>query len=130
VNSALELSDSHVSFIDFWEDNVTIFFSHASIHKSRGRPGKDHGTIFSQEAELVLHDVTLFGTLPSLPNTVSAGFLEVGGIRHELLPLPFKRKVAAALSLEFIDGSVVVITGQKPHVELLGRTTLLEEFDQ
>jgi hypothetical protein len=29
--------------------------------------------------------------LPMLPNTISEGFLEVGGIRHEVIPLPFAR---------------------------------------
>ena len=130
MNSALELSDSHVSFINLWEGNATIFFSHALIHKSKGRPGRAAGTSLSQEAELVLYEVTVFGSLPSLPNTILTGFLEVGGIRHEFLPLPFKRKVASVLSLEFVDGSIVAIAGRNSHIELLGRSTLLEEFDQ
>lgn len=130
MNSALELAGSHVSFINLWESNATIFFSHAYIHSSRGRPGRDAGAGLSQEAELILIDVMVFGSLPPLPNNISAGFLEVGGIKHELIPLPFKRKVAAILSLEFVDGSVVVIAGKKPRIELLGRPTVLEEFDQ
>lgn len=130
MNRALELSDAHVSFVKLWDGNATIFFSHAYIHKSKGRPGRDAGKVLSQEAELVMYDVTVFGSLPSLPNTVSEGFLEVGGIRHECLPLPFARKVAAVLSLAFVDGSVVAIAGRKPHLELIGRPTFLEEFDQ
>lgn len=128
MHSALELSDSHVSFIDFWDGNATIFFSHAYIHKSRGRPGREAGSGFSQQAELVMFDVTVFGSLPSLPNNISEGSLEVGGIKHELIPLPFKRKVAAVLSLEFVDGSVVAIAGRKPNLELLGRPTYLEDY--
>jgi hypothetical protein len=130
MNIALELADSHVSFINLWEANVTIFFSHAYIHKSSGRTGRDDGKIFSQEAELVLYDVTVFESLPLLPNTVSEGFLEVGGIRHERLPLPFHRKVSAILSLEFVDGSVVVIAGLKPQLELFGQPTFVAECDQ
>ncbi len=127
MSRALELSDSHVSFIDLRDGNATIFFSHAYIHKSKGRPGRDAGIGLSQAAELVLLDVTVFGPLPSLPINIAAGFLEVGGIKHELIPLPFKRKVAAILSLEFVDGSVVTIAGLKPGLELLGRPTYLEE---
>ncbi len=128
MGSALELSESHVSFIDFWDGNATIFFSHAYIHKSKGRAGREAGSGFSQEAELVLFDVTVSGSMPTLPNNIVEGFLEVGGIRHELIPLPFKRKVAAFLSLEFVDGSVVTIAGRKPYLELLGRPTYLEEY--
>ena len=102
MNSTLELADSHVSFINFWDGNATIFFSHAYIHKAKGRPGHEVGSSWSQEAELVLFDVTVFGSLPSLPNSILEGFLEVGGIKHELIPLPFKRKAAAILSLEFV----------------------------
>jgi hypothetical protein len=129
MHSALSLADSHVSFINLWDGNATIFFSHAYIHKAKGRPGKEAGSSWSQEAELVLFDVTVFGSLPSLPNTITDGFLEVGGIKHELIPLPFERKVAAILSLEFVDGSVVSIAGRKPNIELLGRPTYLEEYD-
>lgn len=130
MNSALELADSHVSFINLWEGNATIFLAHARIHRSKGRPGTAAGTVWSQEAELVLYDVTVFGSLPPLPNTISAGFLEVGGIKHELIPLPFKRKVAAILSLEFIDGAITALAGHKPRLELLGRATFLEESDR
>jgi hypothetical protein len=129
MNSALALPDSHVSFINLWDGNATIFFSHAYIHKAKGRPGKAAGSGWSQEAELVLFDVTVFGSLPPLPNTIAEGFLEVGGIKHELIPLPFERKVAAILSLEFVDGSVVVIAGRTPNIELLGQPTYLEESD-
>ncbi len=127
MNRALELPESHVSFINLWDGNATILFSHAYIHKARGRPGKEAGSGWSQEAELLLFDVTVFGSLPPLPNTIAKGFLEVSGIKHELIPLPFQRKVAAILSLEFVDGSVVTIAGHKPGIELLGRPTYLEE---
>lgn len=127
MNSALELFDSHVGFINSWDGNATIFFSHAYIHKSKGRPGREAGHGFSQEAQLVLLDVTVSGSLPPLPRIIAEGFLEVGGIKHELIPLPFSRKVAAFLSLEFTDGSIVTIAGQKPNLELLGRPTYLEE---
>jgi hypothetical protein len=130
MNSALDFFDSHVSFIEIWEGTATVFFSHACIHKSKGSPGRDPGKVWSQEAKLVLNDVTVFGALPALPNTICGGFLEVGGIKHERLPLPFTRKVSAFLSLEFIDDSIVAIAGHKPHLELLGRPTFLEEFDQ
>ena len=130
MKSALELSDAHISFIDLWEGNATIFFSHAYIHKSKGRPGRDAGEVFSQGAELVLYDVTVYGSLPSLPNTISAGILEVGGIKHESLPLPFRRKTPAVLSLEFVDGTALAIAGRKPRLELIGRPIFLEAFDQ
>ena len=120
MSSGLELYDSRVGRIDLADGVAKIHFSHACIHKSKAT--------WSQEAELVLLGATMPGPLPPLPNTISAGFLEVGGIRHELIPLPFKRKVAARLYLQFEDGTEIEIAGAKPILELLGRPIHLEDY--
>jgi hypothetical protein len=124
----LELHDSRVSAVELVEGVAQIYFSHAYIHKSKGSPGKDPGTGWSQEARLVLSEAQAAGLLPSLPNAIDEGYLEVGGIRHELVPLPFQRKVDARLYLVFADGSTLEIVGKKPFVELLGTPIFLEDF--
>ena len=68
------------------------------------------------------------GPLPRLPNTISEGFLEVGGIRHEVIPLPFRRKVGARLILVFVDGTGIELIGKRPFLELLGAPIYLEDF--
>jgi hypothetical protein len=128
VSNGLELHDSRVSHIDLTDGLVTIHFSHAYIHKSKGTPGRDQGTGWSQEAQLILSDAVMSGPTPPLPNTIADGFLEVGGIRHEVLPLPFKRKVGARLWLAFADGTHTEITGKRPFVELSGNPIYLEDF--
>lgn len=127
MRSGLELHDSRVSQIDLSDGVATIYFSHAYIHKSKGTPGRDRGTGWSQEARLVLSEAETPGLLPLLPNTISEGFLEVGGIRHELIPLPFKRKVGAKLYLAFIDGVQIEIIGERPFIELLGTPIYLQD---
>ena len=128
MSSGLELHDSRVSRIDLVEGVATIHFSHAYIHKSKGKPGRDPSTGWSQEAGLLLFAAAVSGPMPPLPNTISEGFLEVGGIRHELIPLPFKRKVGAKLYLLFVDGAETEIVGEKPTLELLGTPIYLEGF--
>jgi hypothetical protein len=128
MSSALELYDSRVSHIALAHGSAVIHFSHAYIHRSKRTPGRDPGSGWSQEAELVLGDATLSGPLPPLPNTIAEGALEVGGIRHELIPIPFKRKVAARLHLTFADGTAIEIVGQRPFLELLGKPIYLENF--
>ena len=128
MSSGLELHDSRVSRIEWLDGVATIHFSHAYIHKSKGKPGNDPGSGWSQEAELVLREAAASGPLPPLPNTISEGYLEVGGIRHELIPLPFKRKVGARLYLLFVDGTETEIVGNKPVMELLGNPIYLEDF--
>ena len=125
--SALELYDSRIDRIEASGGIVRVHFSHAYIHKSSGTPGKSTGTGWSQEAVLTLFDADA-GRLPPLPNTVSEGYLEVGGIRHELIPLPFKRKVAARLNLVFVDGAQLKIVGDKPVLELQGHAIFLDDF--
>ena len=128
LRRALELHDSRVSCIELLDGLAMIHFSHAYVHKSKGTPGRDPGTGWSQEAKLVLWGATASAPLPALPNTISEGFLEVGGIRHELIPLPFKRKIGAKLCLTFIDGVQTVIAGNRPLIELLGTPIYLEDF--
>lgn len=128
MRSGLELYDSRVSQIELADGVATIAFSHAYIHKSKGTPGKDPGTGWSQEVRLVMLEAQTPGPLPSLPNTISEGFLEVGGIRHEIIPLPFMRKVGARLHLVFVDGATIEVTGKRPFVELLGTPIYLEDF--
>ncbi len=128
MSNGLELHDSRVSRIEWVDGMALIHFSLAFIHKSQGKPGGDPGTVWSQEAELFLWEASASGALPALPNTISEGFLEVGGIRHELIPLPFKRKVAARLYLQFADGADIEIVGKQPFVELLGTPIYLEDF--
>lgn len=116
-----------MSHIDLSDGLATIYFSHAYIHKSTGTPGMDRGTGWSQEARLVLSEVATSGPLPVLPNTISEGFLEVGGIRHELIPLPFRRKVGARLYLIFVDGGQIEFMGKRPYIEFLGAAIYLED---
>jgi len=126
LKSSLELHDSRVSRIELADGMAMIYFSHAYIHKSPGAPGRDHGTGWSQEARLVLSHAAASGPLPALPNTISEGFLEVGGIRHELVPLPFRRRVHARLNLVFVDDFQMELTGERPYIELLGGAIYLE----
>ena len=105
-----------------------IHFSHAHIHQSKDKSGRDRGTAWSREAGLILQEAAASRPLPVLPNTISEGYLEVGGIRHERIPLPFKRKVEASLHLLFIDGAEMDITGKRPTIVMLGAPIYLENL--
>jgi len=128
MSGSLSLQDSRVSHIDLVDGRATVYFSVVYIHGSKAAPGKGAGAGWTQEAELVLNEAMLSGALPPLPNTISAGFLEVGGVKHELIPLPFRRKVGVTLYLTFTDGTEIEILGQRPFIELLGQPIRLEDF--
>lgn len=127
MRGGLELHDSRVSEIELSDGVAVIYFSHAYIHRSKGTPGRDPGTGWSQEARLVLSGVQTLPPLQMLPNTIAEGFLEVGGIKHEVIPLPFTRKVGARLRLVFNDGTELELAGTKPCVDLVGTAVYLED---
>ena len=128
MNSALELHDSRIDRIDCVDGVATVHFSHAYIHKSKGKIGLAPGTGWSQEARLMLENATALTPMPDLPNAIVDGFIEVGGIRHELIPLPFRRKVSARIWLSLPDGQSLTIVGERPLVELLGQPVFLEDY--
>ena len=128
MKSALELHDSRLDQIALVDGAAIIHFPHAYIHKSSGTPGKDPGTGWSQEVQLILASASYSGTLPTLPNTISEGHLEVGGIRHELVPLPFSRRGKATLALVFTDGTQFEVNGERPVLELIGAAKFLENY--
>ena len=99
----------------------------AGVDPAYWEPAADD-IILYQEADLILFAANVSIAFPELPNTISEGFIEVGGVTHEIIPLPFKRKVAAKLWLVFVDGTQIEILGDKPLIELLGKPIFIEEY--
>lgn len=128
MRSALELHDSRIDAVELSGGDAHVHFSHAYIHKSKSTPGRGAGTGWSQEALLVIYGAVINGAYPALPNGISDGHLEVGGIKHTLLPLPFKRKADVSLDLIFADGTTLHVTGRGAVVELLGQPIYLEDY--
>ena len=126
MGSALELFEARVSYLRAVDGAMEIHFSYACIHKFIGLPGRESGRSWSQEAVLVLQDAEVVEPLPTLPNEVSDGYLEVGGERYELIPLPFERTGPAVLHLEFIDGTTLDVRGVHPLFALLGEKVFFE----
>ncbi|HUR00299.1 MAG TPA: hypothetical protein VM166_12660 [Gemmatimonadaceae bacterium] len=122
------MHDSRVDAVEIIDADTHIHFSHAYIHKSKGTPGRDSGSGWSQEAVLIIAGAVSMAQLPPLPNTIADGYLEVGGIKHTLLPLPFTRKADVSLSLVFADGTSLALSGRGAAVELLGKAIYLEDF--
>jgi hypothetical protein len=128
MSDGLELFGSRVGRVEWVDGGARVHFTLAILHKSKGKPGRDPGTVWGQEANLILADAGTSGPPPRLPGNISDGYLEVGGIRHEVIPLPFRRKVDARLCLQFANGTATEIVGKRPFIELLGAPNLLEDL--
>jgi len=128
MSSVLELYNARVSYLRFAGGEAEIHFSYAYIYKAKGLPGRDPGTGWSQEAVLLLEAARMAEPLPPLPNIVAEGYLDVGGSRYELIPLPFERENSCLLYLEFTDATVLEIRGEHPLIKLVGDKVFLEDF--
>lgn len=120
MGSELELYEARVSYFRFVGAVAEIHFSYACIYKTQGLGRRDTGRGWSQEAVLLLQQAEAVEPLPPLPNIVMDGYLEVDGVRHELIPLPFERSSSAQLHLEFSDGTALEVRGVGPMIKLLG----------
>lgn len=125
MGDALELYEARVSYLQFVNESLEIHFSYACIHKFTGHTGRDTGKSWSQEVILSLQDARVVEPVPSLPNVILDGYLEVDGDRYELIPLPFERVSPASLHLEFNDESVLEVYGKHPLIKLLGEKVFL-----
>ncbi|HKJ21663.1 MAG TPA: hypothetical protein VKA13_01125 [Gammaproteobacteria bacterium] len=109
MSTALELAGARLDCTEVTDEAALLHFPHVYVHKSRGksrgRSGRGHGSGWSQEALFTLRDPVSARDLPSLPGTVADGWAEVGGIRHEMIPLSFKRKVPGRLFLALDGGA-------------------------
>jgi len=126
MSSALELYDARLSYIQFVDGTLEIHFSYAYIHKTRGGPAGIPATGWSQEAILSLEDPEVAEPLPPLPDSIIDGYLEVAGVRYELIPLPFDRGSFCLLHLELSNGSLFEVSGEHPSIKLIGDKVFLE----
>lgn len=128
MNRALELFESRVDRISTDEDTVRVHFSHGYVHQSRGEPGSDPGTAWSQELAIVLHQARVDGAAAGLADEVVGGWLETGGTRYELIPLPFGVAGGATLRLELRGGGTVRVSGRDVVIQLLDAPIFLEKL--
>jgi len=128
-NRIIELHDSEVAAITEVGSQIVVFFSHAYIHQSEGRPGWDPGSGWSQSAALVFSEAILEGELPEFPAEIWDGTLVVGGDRlNNQIPAPFVHAGEVALRLKVGLPEDLWIRGRGATLTLLGDAVYVEEF--
>lgn len=128
MSKGLELYQSRVSRIDRDQHQVTIHFPHVYIYAAKGIPGRDPGSGWSQEAELLLDDAAIESASANLPNMIDDGYFEVDGERYDVIPLPLGEHESGHLHLIFSDGSELDVEGKNPIIKLIGKAKRLEDF--
>jgi hypothetical protein len=127
-NRLIELHDSKVEEIRIVKKNILLTFSEAYIHKSKGRPGYDPGSGWTQRIQLEFIKASLDGVIRELPDRISDGELEVGKIKDGGIPVPFESKETVRLSLIFQSGNEIQIYGERMNLREIAEPEYVEEF--
>jgi len=91
VNQAVELHDSRVTRT-MWSGPDLVVSLSVYVHRSEGRPDRDGGTGWTQDAELRVGTAKLLQT-PREPLWILDGSIKVGDLVFEnLLPIPFDHR--------------------------------------
>lgn len=129
MNTIIEIHDSTVAEITQRDGTVTVHFLPAILHQSKGRPGFDSGTIWTQEARLIFSEASVSGEFPDWPCDLMGGELVVGNHLHDnLIPVPLESSEVAKLRLICDSIHTVLVDGQKVRLEMVGEPKYLEEF--
>lgn len=128
-NSAIELHDSVLAYVNQGGGRIEIGLGPAYIHKSVGVPGIDAGTGWVQNATIVLNGASVEGQIPDIPCDLSDGTLVIGEAtsRNEL-PVPLDQRGQIALTLEPMRGGRLVFRGEQIAITLLGEPKYVEPF--
>lgn len=135
MNSMIELHDSKVAVISHVGEQVIVFFSHAYIHTSEGRPGVDKGSGYWQAAALVFTNGTVesdgkdMSDATGLDGDIWDGDVEIEDhIFQNSIPVPFNHTGAVTLKLHIDVPAKVTISGQKAVLTLIGEAVYVEQF--
>ena len=128
MSKGIELFQSRISHVEWSDGLLTLHFPHAYIYQAKGTPGRDPGTGWSQEVELLLEDASVETPTATLPNMIEDGYFEMDGERFEIIPLPLGEHDTGHLHLLLADGSELDVEGRNPVIKLIGKAKRLEDF--
>src|SRR5438874_441067 len=109
MNCALEFHDSRVASITSNENEVSLRFNAAYLHKSKGIPGRDAGTGWVQEAMLNFFNAEIEGSLDIGEGWMVDGTLTIGCESFYMLPVPFESASSVLAEFSFNNGCTVKI---------------------
>jgi|SRR5579859_1316583 len=130
-NRVIEIHDSVLSHISFFQNEAQLHFSALYIHESDGVPGIDAGRGWFQQAILRIQDARVDGVFTSFPADLTNGRTRIGqDILENEIPVPLHHKGAFELRLQEMwqEKGVVTFTGSGAELELLGEPGDVEEF--
>ncbi len=130
-NRAIEIHDSVLAEVSFFQSEAQLHFSSAYIHQSEGAPLRDAGSGWVQKAILRIRDARVEGAFSEFPVDLWDGQIRMGqNILDNEIPVPLHHQGVFELRLETwrLEKEVVTFAGSGAELELLGEPEYVEEF--
>jgi hypothetical protein len=128
-NRAIEIHDSTLGAISLRDGEAVLHFPCVYIHESMGTPGVDAGSGWVQEALLRISGAAVSKSFSKFPADLLDGHIMLGDeVLSNEIPIPLSHKGIVELRLESWNDEVVLITGSRAELELIGDPKYVEEF--
>jgi hypothetical protein len=130
-NRVIEIHDSVLSQISFFQNEAQLHFSALYVHESEGVPGIDAGRGWFQQAILRIQDAKVDGAFTEFPVDLTDGRTRIEqDILENEIPVPLHYKGAFELRLQpmWQETGAVTFTGTGAELELFGEPEYVEEF--
>lgn len=128
MNQGVEIHDSIIDRVAIGSAESVLHFERVYIHRSAGRPGRDSGSVWVQEARLHFRRATVEGKFSELPIDLHDGYIKLeGSLSENVIPIPLDFNGEVELRIEGW-GEAITVRAQHVRLELLGTAEYVEEF--
>ena len=125
LNSSIEIHDSFLNSVETVGKQLELTIE-AYIHKSKGKPGVDPGTGWTQNVLLTIEDGSFDGNIKNIPWDLADGTLQINDqVSDNMIPIPLDQ--SGQIELTLIDkksGYRFVARGNRISLKLLGESTI------
>jgi hypothetical protein len=127
-NAAVELHDSQVEGVDWQGEDCTVVLT-AYVHRSKGKPGIDAGSGWSQIAHVRVTHARLDEAFPILPLRLAGGRLLAQELElTNVIPVPSQFPGPVRLQLLGEGGESMVLVGDAAELVLVGDASYVDDF--
>jgi hypothetical protein len=121
LSSAIEVHDSVLNSVERTGTGLQLFIE-AYIHKSKGTPGVDPGTGWTQDVLLIIEDGSFDGTIENPPWDLADGTLQINDqVLDNMIPIPLDQRGQREFTLiDQRSGNRIVARGTRISLKLLG----------
>jgi hypothetical protein len=128
ANRIIEIHDSELTSIVVSKGEIVLELSPAYIHQSEGRPARDAGTGWLQDAIIRIRGKGISGSISALPCDLWDGNLTLPDeYMDNPIPIPLSAEGDIVLQLTSCSGESVQIRGDAITLQLRGEPKYVED---